>query len=144
MKTPILAKCNIHPEWFCKNKHDAPQCDNCVLVKHRKEPLYKWENGYKLKRCPKCGQYKLLTEYRLVSDRSGRKYRSWCKDCQKSYHHEHSSKEEQGLFYIQSVDNSYIDIQPMNIKELIQFIKTTVIKNKKLSKFIINYETKSI
>ena len=35
MRTPKKAKCGIHSLSFCNNKHDAPQCTECILVKHR-------------------------------------------------------------------------------------------------------------
>lgn len=78
-----LAKCNINTLSFCRTKHDSPQCDECIFVK-RRDP-YKWVNGQKLKKCPRCGEYKTLDEFRLTSDSSGRKYRSWCKKCMNEY-----------------------------------------------------------
>lgn len=42
MRTPKKAKCNIHSLSFCNNKHDAPQCTECILVKHRdRKYIYK-------------------------------------------------------------------------------------------------------
>lgn len=79
MKTSKRAKCGIHSLSFCNTKHDAPQCDNCLLVRHHKRYIY--QNGYKLKRCPHCGEYKRLTEYKVNS----KGYTSWCYDCFKSY-----------------------------------------------------------
>lgn len=76
-----MAKCGIHGKCFCDTKHDAPQCDECILVKHRKEPLYKFVNGHKLKRCPRCGQYKPLNEFYLTKGR----WFSWCRTCGNEY-----------------------------------------------------------
>ena len=77
---PKLAKCGIHSLSFCNTKHDAQQCDNCILVKHR-DKLYKYQNGYKLKRCPHCGEYKMLNEFKINSKGN----RSWCYSCAKKY-----------------------------------------------------------
>ena len=66
MKTPKKAKCDRHTLSFCNTKHDAPECTNCVLVQ-RRERLYKFVNGHKLKRCPQCGEYKMLHEFKVNS-----------------------------------------------------------------------------
>lgn len=79
MKTPKKAKCNTHSLSFCNNKHDAPQCESCILVKHVKR--YIFVDGYKLKRCPKCEKYKHLNEFK----KNSQGYTSWCYDCHKTY-----------------------------------------------------------
>lgn len=79
MKTPKKAKCGIHSLSFCNTKHDAPQCESCILVKHVKR--YIFIDGYKLKRCPKCGEYKHLDEFK----KNSQGYTSWCYDCHKEY-----------------------------------------------------------
>lgn len=75
-----LAKCSIHSLSFCNTKHDASQCESCILVKHR-DKLYIYNNGYKLKRCPHCGEYKMLNEFKTNTNG----YRSWCNECHKTY-----------------------------------------------------------
>lgn len=84
-----LAKCGIHSLSFCRTKHDSPQCESCIFVKRRAP--YKWVNGYKLKKCPHCEQYKRLDEFKLRSDGTGRKYRSWCKSCMNDYCRKYSA-----------------------------------------------------
>ena len=80
MKTPKKAKCGIHTLSFCNNKHDAPQCTECILVKHR-DRKYIYKDGQKYKRCPHCNQYKPLTEY----DTNAQGYYGWCRECQREY-----------------------------------------------------------
>lgn len=80
MRTPKKAKCGIHSLSFCNTKHDAPQCEECMLVKHR-DKKYIFKNGYKLKRCPHCGEYKRLDEFK----KNSQGYLCWCYDCHKSY-----------------------------------------------------------
>ena len=80
MATPKLAKCGLYPNWKCGQKHDMPECTNCILVKHRTEPLYIWKNGFKLKRCPQCGKYKMLAEFKT----SSKGHKSWCIECTKT------------------------------------------------------------
>lgn len=75
-----LAKCGIHTLSFCNTKHDSPQCESCILVKHR-DKLYIYKNGYKLKRCPHCGEYKMLNEFKTNSQGN----RSWCNNCHREY-----------------------------------------------------------
>lgn len=86
--TSKKAKCGIHSKCFCDTKHDSPQCDECILVKHRKEPLYIFKNGHRLKRCARCGEYKPMNEFYLTNNR----YYSWCKDCGNSYAREYSKR----------------------------------------------------
>lgn len=75
-----LAKCNIHSLSFCNNKHDAPQCDNCILVKHRpKKRIIR--DGVELIHCSRCNQYKPANHFR--PDSNG--YVSWCIDCKHEY-----------------------------------------------------------
>lgn len=80
MGTPKKAKCNIHSLSFCNNKHDAPQCAECILVKHRGKK-YVYKDGQKYKYCPHCEQYKPLTEYNA----NNKGHYSWCKECQREY-----------------------------------------------------------
>ena len=106
MKTSKLAKCGIHGLSFCNHKHDAPQCDNCTLVK-RRDHMYKFVNGHKLKRCPKCGEYKMLHEFKKNSEG----YRSWCYTCHKEAARERHHTIKQPFILstnnnVQSIDNA--------------------------------------
>lgn len=80
MKTPKKAKCGIHSLSFCNNKHDAPQCEDCILVKHNNH-LYKYINGKKYKYCPHCKQYYPMDMFY----KNSQGHISWCINCKKEY-----------------------------------------------------------
>ena len=98
-----LAKCGIHSKSFCDTKHDAPQCTNCILVKHYGK-RYIFKNGYKLKRCPHCGEYKQLHEFYLTNGR----YYSWCKKCGNEYNQAYSKKNRKHYMICYKKDNSWV------------------------------------
>ena len=75
-----MAKCGLQKYSFCTHKHDAPMCANCLLVQRRTN-LYKWINGHKYKKCPHCGEYKALSEFKENSNGN----KSWCHDCHLEY-----------------------------------------------------------
>lgn len=114
-----LAKCGIHSVSFCNNKHDSPQCDECILVRHRKEPLYKFINGYKLKRCPKCGEYKLLNEFYLTNGR----YFSWCKKCSNEYGKEHNRANRKHYMIGHKVSGRKVFVKVDSSAKMLKFIR---------------------
>ena len=125
-----LAKCGIHGLSFCNHKHDAPQCDNCTLVK-RRDHMYKFVNGHKLKRCPKCGEYKMLHEFKVNSNG----HRSWCYKCHKTYSRERHHVIKQPFILstnnnVQSIDNAVTLIK--EIRKLLIDNKCTVITIQKV------------
>lgn len=75
-----MAKCGLYKYSFCTHKHDATECANCLLIK-RHGKMYKFINGIKYKKCPHCGEYKRLDEFK----KNSQGYLCWCYDCHKTY-----------------------------------------------------------
>ena len=124
MKTSKLAKCGIHSASFCNNKHDAPQCDNCILIK-RRDHLYKYVNGYKLKRCPKCGEYKMLHEFKLNSNG----YKSWCYSCHKEYARNRHHLVNKSFMIGHKVNGKKVFVKTDNAIQMIKLIREYLINN---------------
>lgn len=129
MKAPKLAKCDIHSLSFCNTKHDSPQCESCILVNHRKEPLYKFINGYKLKRCPHCGEYKMLNEFKLTSNSSGRKYRSWCVECMREYSNVKRVESRKHYMISHKVNGKKAFLQVTSSVQMIKYVRKFMIEN---------------
>lgn len=119
-----LAKCGIHGLSFCNTKHDAPQCTNCILVRHR-DHLYKYANGYKLKRCPHCEEYKMLNEFKPNS----KGHRSWCNNCQKQYALARYQTNNKSFMIGYKEDNKKKFMRFDSSSKMIKFIKQHLIDN---------------
>ena len=117
-----LAKCGIHSKSFCDTKHDAPQCTNCILVKHYGK-RYIFKNGYKLKRCPHCGEYKQLHEFYLTNGR----YYSWCKKCGNEYNKANSKKNRKHYMICYKKDNKKQFIQVDSPAKMLKFIREHIV-----------------
>lgn len=127
MRTPKKAKCGIHSLSFCNTKHDAPQCTNCVLVQHR-ERLYKFVNGHKLKRCPQCGEYKMLHEFKVNS--AG--HRSWCYECHKTKARERHRLDKKQFMVGHRVGERKVHVSVKSVVELIKFIRKCINNDERL------------
>lgn len=129
MKTHKLAKCGIHGLSFCNNKHDAPQCDECILVHHHKEPLYKFIKGVRYKQCPRCKEYKPLNEeyYKVKAQR----YPSWCINCMREHHYDYHKKNNKTFMIGHKVNGkiSYLQVDSLSklIKHVRQYVETSTI-----------------
>lgn len=123
-----MAKCNKYTLSFCNNKFmDCEDCKKCSLVKHKFEPLYKFINGVKYKRCPQCGEYYPLSELKQVNG-----YKTWCKQCSHKYGVEHYQSKKK-LFII---NNS----EPMTGTEMLKWIRENLIVNNVKSVSIRKYD----
>lgn len=116
-----MAKCGIQKYSFCTHKHDANECKTCILIKRRTNP-YKWINGQKYKKCPHCEEYKPLSEFKTNSEG----YRSWCKDCNRTYSRLYKRSNNQ-TFVISYKENNkkkfeYIKSLPKTIKFVKEYI----------------------
>lgn len=110
---------------------DCEDCKQCSLVKHKFEPLYKFINGHKYKRCPQCGEYRPLSEYKLMNG-----YKTWCSTCKKKYGVERYQSKKK-LFIINN-------LEPMTGKEVLKWIRENMIINNIKSINIRKYEQSSI
>ena len=127
MKTPKKAKCGIHTLSFCNNKHDAQQCTECILVKHR-DRKYIYKEGQKYKRCPHCNQYKLLTEY----DTNAQGYYGWCRECQREYARMYKRTDKKSFMVGHRVGEKKIHESVKSVSELIKFIRKCINNDKRL------------
>lgn len=133
MSTSKLAKCGLYKYSFCTHKHNAVECANCLLVK-RHGKMYKFIEGKKYKKCPHCGEYKPLNEFKTNSQGDI----SWCYECQKTNAREYARRkkvEEKKQWQIMSI--GYNDMMTSN--ELLNFIKDAVINNKDITDFRIRH-----
>lgn len=119
-----LAKCGIHSLSFCNTKHDAPQCQECILVKHRPN-LYKFVNGHKLKRCPHCGKYKMLHEY--TPNTKG--HRSWCDSCHQTYAALRNQINDKSFVIVYKIERKKEFIQFDTLSKTMKFVRQTLNDN---------------
>ena len=119
-----LAKCGIHSLSFCNTKHDAQQCDNCILVKHR-DKLYKYQNGHKLKRCPHCGEYKMLHDFKPNT----KGHRSWCNNCHQEYAALHNQINDKSFTIVYKIEHKKEFIQLNTLSKTMKFIKQILSDN---------------
>lgn len=119
-----LAKCGIHSISFCNHKHDAPQCDNCILVKRRPH-MYKFINGYKLKRCPHCGEYKMLHEFK----RNSKGHISWCYTCHKEYARNRHRLVNKSFMISHKVDGKKEFIKVDSAVKMIKLVREYLVNN---------------
>ena len=104
------APCGKYSKTFCTTKFkNCEDCKQCSLVKHRFEPLYKYINGVKHKRCPRCGEYYPMHQFRPVQSR-GRLSSSWCKVCFSEYNLEKYKNKKQIYPYIVQIGKNYSKI----------------------------------
>lgn len=115
---PKLAKCGIHSLSFCNTKHDSLQCESCILVKHR-DKLYTYKNGYKLKRCPHCGEYKTLSSFKTNTNG----YRSWCTECHRIYARVRKQTNDKTFMIGYKTEHKKEFIQLDTLSKTIKFIK---------------------
>lgn len=118
-----MAKCGMYKYSFCTHKHDAVECKNCLLVK-RHGKMYKIVDGQRVKKCPHCGGYKPLTEFRTNSNGNI----AWCITCQNEYNKLYARRkkaEAQPIVRVTfiSPDNTMHKQQELNAKEFKQFCK---------------------
>ena len=90
-----MAKCGMYKYSFCTHKHDAVECSSCLLV-NRHGKVYKYINGVKYKKCPQCGEYKLLSEYHTNSNG----HKSWCISCSNAYSREYAKAKNKAIVKI--------------------------------------------
>lgn len=124
MKTPKKAKCGIHSLSFCNTKHDAPQCEECMLVKHR-DKIYIFKNGYKLKRCPHCGGYKRLDEFK----KNSQGYLCWCYDCHKTYARNRHHLVDKSFMISHKVDGEKVFIKVDSAVKMIKLVREYLVNN---------------
>lgn len=123
-----MAKCGIHSKCFCDTKHDAPQCDDCILVKHRSK-LYIFKNGYKLKKCPRCGEYKRLDEFYLTH---GRWY-SWCKTCGNNYAKEYTKNSRKHYIIGHKENGKKVFVQTNSPTEMIKHVRKYIVEGNEIT-----------
>lgn len=124
MKTLKKAKCGIHGLSFCNTRHDAPQCDNCILVKRRPH-IYKFVNGHKLKRCPHCGEYKMLHEFKKNSNG----HISWCYTCHKEYARNRQQLVKKSFMIGHKVDNKKVFVKVDSAVKMIKLVREYLVNN---------------
>lgn len=79
-----IAKCGKYSRYHCLHKYkDCEECLSCQLVNRHAQMLYKIIDGQKYKRCPHCGEYLPIENFRY--NQKLKNYSSWCKKC----HHEY-------------------------------------------------------
>lgn len=123
MKPTKMAKCNKYKYSFCTHKHDAPECKDCPLIK-RHSNIYIYKEGKRYKKCPHCGEYKLLSKEFTMN--SNGNY-SWCKECTKTYARIRSQANKQ-VYMIGYKDNG-----KKNFIQMTSLYKTMVFVKKYLS-----------
>ena len=119
-----LAKCGIHGLSFCNTKHDAPQCESCILVKHR-EKTYIFKNGHKLKYCPHCGEYKQLNEFK----KNSQGYLCWCNSCRKEYARNRYQLVEKSFMITHKVNNKKEFVRTNNAVTMIKLVREYLVNN---------------
>lgn len=122
-----LAKCEKYKYSFCTHKHDAPECKNCVLV-IRRDNMYKWINGHKYKRCPHCGEYKLLSEFRTNSQGN----KSWCYECHKTYAREKYYGDSKSFMIAHRVGEKKVHVKFDSVPKALKFIRECIDNNERL------------
>lgn len=125
---PKLAKCGIHSKCFCDTKHDASQCAECILVKHHGK-LYKFINGVKYKKCPRCGEYKPLLDFHISSNTSGRKYRSWCKSCMREYCRKYASDNRQHYMIGHKVNGAKTFVRVDSATKMLKYVRKYLVED---------------
>lgn len=124
VRTPKKAKCNIHTLSFCNNKHDSPQCAECILVKHR-DKKYIYKDGHRYKLCPQCNQYKLLSEYYI----NAKGHYGWCKECHKEYKHICKYDEQSFMISYKNENGMRKFIKVNSANKMIKLVKQHMIEN---------------
>ena len=119
-----LAKCNMYSASFCKSKHDAEMCKDCILV-NRRDALYKFVNGHKLKRCPRCKEYKMLHEF----EPNSKGHVSWCKKCKKNYSHIYRNTIDKKFMIGHKVDDKMIFTNVNSSSKMMRFVREHLIEN---------------
>lgn len=122
-----MAKCGIHKYSFCTHKHDAPECENCLLI-HRRPNLYIWINGKKHKRCPHCNQYKPLSEFKTNSNGNI----SWCINCHREYARDRYKMDNKDFMVAHRVGEKKVHVKFNSTHLLIKFIRECIENGEKL------------
>ena len=122
-----MAKCGLQKYSFCTHKHDLPMCETCVLIK-RHGKMYKYIQGKKLKKCPRCGEYKPMSEFRPNSNG----YISWCYDCHKDNARERKRTDRKQFLVSHRIDERKVHIEIDSVVALIKFVRECVNNNERL------------
>lgn len=122
-----MAKCGLYKYSFCTHKHDACECSSCLLV-NRHGKMYKFIEGKKHKKCPHCGEYKPLTEFRTNSQGN----KSWCYECHKTYARERHRLNKKQFMVGHRVDEKKIHESVNSVVELIKFVRKCINNNERL------------
>ena len=133
-----MAKCGMYKYSFCTHKHDAIECATCLLVQRRTN-LYKWIDGKKYKKCPHCGKYKPMTEFK--ANTNGNK--SWCHDCHLEYARKRAQRlktEEMPIVKVTAIakGNMFCKSQELTTKEFKTFCKQFLEEIETKTAFIIS------
>ena len=138
-----MAKCGLYKYSFCTHKHDTVECANCLLVK-RHGKMYKFIEGKKYKKCPHCGEYKPLNEFKTNSQSDI----SWCYECQKTNAREYARRKklaEKPIVRIIEVKTNedgppfynYFQLKPYNAKELKEWYEKLLNDDESGKRYII-------
>ena len=122
-----MAKCGMHKYSFCTHKHDAPECENCLLI-HRRPNLYKWIKGVKYKRCPHCNEYKPLSEFKVNSKGN----RSWCYVCQKDYARKRGKNNNKSFMVTHRINERKVHVKFDSVSKMIKFVRNCIQNNERL------------
>lgn len=121
METAKMAKCNKYKYSFCTHKHDAPECEDCILIK-RHGKMYKYINGQRYKKCPQCNEYKPLSAFKTNSQGN----RSWCYDCHKKYARERHYTNDKSFMVSHRIDMKKTHIKIDSVPKLIKYIRKCI------------------
>lgn len=131
-----MAKCGMYKYSFCTHKHDAVECASCLLV-NRHGKMYKYINGVKYKKCPHCGEYKLLSEYHTNSNG----HKSWCISCSNAYSKEYAKAKKQEnkpiVRIIEINDNACQPSKLYSTKELKEWYKKLLNDDESGKRYIV-------
>ena len=127
METHKKAKCGKYKYSFCTHKHDAPECEDCILIK-RHGKMYKYINGQKYKKCPQCEEYKPLSEFKINSQGN----RSWCNDCHRQYAQKRYHTNNKSFMVSHRVDLKKIHVKIDSTSKLIKYVRKRIDNNTRL------------
>lgn len=90
-----VAKCGKYSGAHCMHDwRDCEDCIKCTLVKRHAQLLYKFIDGHKYKKCPRCGEYHPIEHFAL---NKMRQYSSWCDDCKKEYRRTYNRQQNKSV-----------------------------------------------
>lgn len=127
MTTVRMAKCEKYKYSFCTHKHDAPECKKCVLVQ-RHGQMYKIINGEKHKKCPQCGEYKPMSDFRVNANGNI----SWCIECTRQYNKERKYYDDKSFLITHRKGLKVIRITVDSTSILMRYVKQCIDEGTKM------------